>query len=143
MSERSRAAGISRRKPRVVIAGGGVAALEGLIALRDLMDGFVAINLVTPSREFVYRPLSVAEPFGLAQARRFALNQIAAEHGAGLHEQRVRAVEPQERTVTLSDGVVLEYDELLLAPGAEPREWLPGATHFAGPEGVERVRAVV
>jgi sulfide:quinone oxidoreductase len=130
-------------RPRVVIAGGGVAALEALIALRELMDGFVAINLVAPSPEFVYRPLSVAEPFGLARPRHFALKQIAADHDAGLHGERVEAVEPGEQTVTLSGGAVLEYDALLLAPGARPQDWLPGATHFAGPEHVERVRAVV
>jgi sulfide:quinone oxidoreductase len=53
-----------RAKPvRVLIAGGGVAALEATLALRALADERVAITLVAPESDFVYRPLAVAEPF--------------------------------------------------------------------------------
>lgn len=140
---RPRGEGGPHARPWVVIAGGGVATLEGLMALRHLMNGFVAINVVAPSPEFVYRPLSVAAPFGIAEPRHFALEQIAADHGAGLHQGLVEAVDPRRRTVTMDSGVALEYDALLLAPGARPRDWLPGAIHFAGPDDVGRVRAVV
>jgi sulfide:quinone oxidoreductase len=126
-----------------VIVGGGVATLEGLMALRHLMNGFVAINVVAPSPEFVYRPLSVAAPFGIAEPRHFALGQIAADHGASLHQARVRVVEPRRGIATLTNGGVLEYDALLLAPGARPRDWLPGAIHFTGSDAVGQVRAVV
>jgi sulfide:quinone oxidoreductase len=78
----------------VVIAGGGVAAIEALIALRDLLNGFVGIDLVAPSANFVYRPLSVAEPFGLVAPRRFALREIAADHGAKLHSKRSTTTGP-------------------------------------------------
>jgi len=40
---------------RVVIAGGGVAALEATLALRALAEERVAIHLVTPEREFTYQ----------------------------------------------------------------------------------------
>ncbi len=144
MSPRRPAGGRSRTaRPWVVIVGGGVAALEGLIALRHLMNGFVSINVVAPAAEFVYRPLSVAAPFGIAEPRRFALIGIAADHGAGLHRGLAHAVDPDRHTVTLADGVELEYDALLLAPGARPQEWLPGAVHFTGPDDVARLRAVV
>ena len=49
---------------RVLIAGGGVAALEAMLALRALAADRVSVVLVAPDREFVYRPLAVAEPFG-------------------------------------------------------------------------------
>jgi NADH dehydrogenase FAD-containing subunit len=39
----------------VVIAGGGVAGLEALLALR----GRARLTLVAPDRDFVYRPLAV------------------------------------------------------------------------------------
>ncbi len=55
---------LSRRDPiRVVIAGGGVAALEALIALRKLAEERVVIELLSAEPQFWYRPLAVAEPF--------------------------------------------------------------------------------
>jgi len=123
----------ARRRPRVVIAGGGVASLEALIALRELLDGFVSIELVAPERDFVYRPLSVAEPFDLSVPRRFALSDIAAEHGATLHEGLLAAVDHDRAAVNVRGGPSLDYDALFVAVGARPRDWLPGAVHFAGP----------
>ena len=55
----------------VVIAGGGVAGVEALLALSALAEGLVDVELVSPTDEFVYRPLLVAEPFGAAAARRW------------------------------------------------------------------------
>ena len=51
---------------RVVIAGGGVAGLEAMLAIRDLGGDLVDVELLSPEHHFWYRPLSVAEPFGLA-----------------------------------------------------------------------------
>src|ERR1700751_6110233 len=87
--------------PRVVIAGGGVAAIEALIALRDALDGFVGIDLVAPNRVFVYRPLSVAEPFGLSAPRHFSLSAIAADHGAQLHTGKLESVDHDRSLVTV------------------------------------------
>ena len=49
----------------VLIVGGGVAALETLMALRDLAGNRVRVTLVAGEPDFVYRPMAVAEPFGL------------------------------------------------------------------------------
>jgi sulfide:quinone oxidoreductase len=127
-----------------VIAGGGVAALEALIALRDLLDGIVSdIDIVAPTEEFVYRPLSVAGPFGVADSPRFSLARIAADHGAGLHRGIVDSVDHDQMFVGLRDGRRLAYDALLLALGAQPCEWLLGAIPFTGPADVGRLRALV
>ena len=56
-------------KFRVVIAGGGVAALEAALALHELAGERVATTLVAPNPEFVYRPLLVHEPFTAAVHR--------------------------------------------------------------------------
>ena len=50
--------------PHVVIAGGGVGALEGLLALQSLAGDRIRISVLTASRHLTYRALSVAEPFG-------------------------------------------------------------------------------
>ena len=59
----------SFRTPHVVIAGGGVGALEGLLALQALAGDRVHISVLTAARHLTYRPWSVAEPFG-ARTRR-------------------------------------------------------------------------
>ncbi len=60
-----------RHEPlRVVIAGGGVAALEALLALGELAPGLVSAELIAPESEFTYRPLAVTEPFGAGPTRR-------------------------------------------------------------------------
>jgi sulfide:quinone oxidoreductase len=140
-SERDRA----RRRPRIVIAGGGVAAVEALIALRDLLDGFVTIELVAPGEDFIYRPLSVGEPFGLTEPRRFPLAHIAGDHGAVVHTGALAEVS-SDRSLAIVNGAFhprLTYDALFVAVGARPREWLPGAVHFSGPDDVVRLRSVV
>jgi sulfide:quinone oxidoreductase len=131
------------RRPRIVIVGGGVAALEALLALRDLLDGLISIDIVAPTEEFVYRPLSVAEPFGMAEPHRFDLVGIAADHGAELHGGVVESVDHDQTFVKVRGGRALTYDVLLIAVGARPREWLAGAIPFAGPEDVPRMRALV
>src|SRR4051794_23961085 len=67
---------------RVLIAGGGVAGLEALLALRDLASDRVAVTLVSAEREFSYRPMAVAEPFARGHAQRKELAEIAASCGA-------------------------------------------------------------
>src|SRR4051794_18132818 len=69
---------------RVLIAGGGVAALETLMALHELAGPRVATTLLSPADEFVYQPLSVREPFAAAGATHHPLAAIAADHGAEL-----------------------------------------------------------
>ena len=58
---------------RVVICGGGVAAIEGLLRLRRLAGERVRITMVAPNDEFVYRPLAVAEAVAFGRARRHGL----------------------------------------------------------------------
>ncbi len=59
--------GDSSNPGRVMIVGGGVAGLEALIALRDLIGGRVEVTLVSQDECFVDRPRTVAEPFGLGR----------------------------------------------------------------------------
>ncbi len=67
---------------RVLIVGGGVAALEAMLALRRLAEERVEIVLISPEKSFAYQPLSVAEPFGLGAERRFNLAEILADASA-------------------------------------------------------------
>src|ERR1700687_4474657 len=121
-----------RRPTRVAICGGGVAAIEALLGLRALLGLAPHVDLIAPNRRFVYQPLAVAEPFGLAQTRLFDLAAVAAEHGAQLHVTSLEAVEPDKRRIALSGGAALLYDSLIVAVGARRGAWLPGALPFTG-----------
>jgi sulfide:quinone oxidoreductase len=66
----------------VIVAGGGIAALEAAIALRELAGARLQLTLVSPRADFVLTPLTVGEPFSIAHARRRPLADIAAELGA-------------------------------------------------------------
>jgi sulfide:quinone oxidoreductase len=105
----------------VLIAGGGVAGLEAALALGDLAGDRVAIKLITPAAEFVYRPMTVREPFAFGEAERYPLKQIADELGASLIADGVERVDAAARTVHTTSGAQLSYDGLLLALGARAR----------------------
>src|SRR6266540_6529746 len=72
-------------RTKVTIVGGGVAALEGLIALRGIAEERVDLELITPSPTWLYRPLAVAEPFDLGEVKAYDLVKVARDHGAALH----------------------------------------------------------
>ena len=80
--------------------GGGVAALEALIALRRLAQERVELELVTPTPEWAYRPLAVAEPFGLGEAQPLRPRPVARDHGAALH---LAGVQRSTRTLASPD----------------------------------------
>ena len=64
---------------RVVICGGGIAAVEGLLRLRRLAGDSVDIELIAPNEELVYRPMAVREPFAFGPPRRYPLRRIARD----------------------------------------------------------------
>ena len=120
----------AHRSPRpVVIAGGGIAALECLMALRDLDSGS-RIQIVAPDDAFTYRPLQVAEPFSLGTARHYPLSQIAADFGAELVTDAIVEVRSEERRVVCASGATLDYEALVLAPGARPQRAYEHAITF-------------
>jgi sulfide:quinone oxidoreductase len=111
----------STSKLRVLIAGGGVAALEALLALRALAPEQAEITLLAPNTEFVYRPMTVREPFAYPQANRYALAPIVAEAGAELVAEELAWVDPQKRIAHTASDTEIHYDELVLALGARAR----------------------
>src|SRR5262245_46025533 len=128
---------------KVLIAGAGVAGLEAALALQELAGDLVEVELVSPETDFVYRPLSVAEPFRAGEARRFPLHRLAEAAGARLVRAAVRSVDPERRMVVTSDGTALHYDSLLVALGARPVASIPGALTFRGPGDEEAFAALL
>lgn len=124
-------------KTHVLIAGGGVAALEALLALRALLGDRVTIEIHAPRRDFVYRPLAVAEPFGIGRALRFDLAEIARRHGATYRSDGLQSVEADCHRATMRRRQRIGYDKLLIACGAKMHWSIPGAITFWGPAGHE------
>ena len=122
--------------PRIVIAGGGIAGLEALIALHGHLGSRAEIELLEANTDLVERQRAVAEPFGGGPARRFDLVRIAADHGAHLRPDWLASVDPERRTVRTVRGDTLDYDALLITVGATPDMAVPGALTFSGPRDV-------
>lgn len=102
----------------VLIAGGGTAALEAALALRELATEHVATTLLAPGPDFVYRPMRVREPFAGPSARHYPLEVFAQDTGVALKRDAFKWLDPSKRTVHTQAGEELRYDALLLAMGA-------------------------
>jgi sulfide:quinone oxidoreductase len=103
----------------VVIVGGGVAALEAALALNHVGGERIATTILAPNPDFVYRPMTVREPFAYAVARRYSLEQIANDIGVELLTDSCKWLDGERRVVHTQAGEELSYDALLLAPGAQ------------------------
>ena len=143
MTTRRDHAGMGEAPIKVMIVGGGVAALEGLMALHELAGDRVSLELVTPTPEFAYRPLAVAEPFGLGEARRFDVVRIAGDHRAAVHIAGIKSVDAVGRKVATWDGRELPFDVLLVAVGAQATTSIPGSVTIQGPGYTGRFRTVL
>jgi sulfide:quinone oxidoreductase len=114
-----------RSSARVLIAGGGVAGLETLLALRALAGDRVDITVLAPELKFVNRSMAVDQPFKPQRVRGLRLEATAAEFGARWHHGALDRVEPDRHVVVTKDHDELAYDRLVLALGAHPEsEWL-------------------
>ena len=128
----------ARRK--VLIAGGGVAGLETMIALDALASDRVEVELLSPEATFHYRPLDVREPFGLGRAERLDLSRLTAGRRASHRRGALAAVDAEARRVETDAGERLSYDALVVAAGARPRPALEGALTFWGASDVRALR---
>lgn len=128
---------------RVVIAGGGVAGLEAALGLRALAEERVEIDLLAPEPFYWYRPLAVAEPFGVGVMRRVELVEVAAAAGARLSLASLGAVDVERGCVRNGGGAVFEYEGLVVACGARPVRAVVGALDFRGPADVDRFRGLL
>jgi sulfide:quinone oxidoreductase len=116
---------------RVVIAGGGVAAVELALALGDLAGDRVRLTILAPDPDFELRALRTAEPFAHDHARRHALSDVAQEVGAELVAEHLVRVFPEEHRV-LAGNQTIAYDALVVAVGARREAAFQKALTFTG-----------
>jgi sulfide:quinone oxidoreductase len=132
----------SKSPLRVVIAGGGIAAVEALIALRAMAGDRVAVTLVSPSTQLVYRPQTVAEPFDGPIAAHYRLTAICDDLGADLVLDTVRSVDTEARRVKLDQDGYREYDALIVAVGARQKAAFKHAHTFFADKWHDDIRGV-
>ena len=116
---------------RVVVAGGGVAGLEAVLALHAEAGERVEITLLEPSIELVDRPMLVARPFAAGHAEHTPIARIIGPTGAMHRREALVSVDTAAQTVTTDAGDTLEYDSLVLALGARMVRAYEHATTFS------------
>ena len=119
-------------KESVVIAGGGVAAMEAALALRNLAGDRVEVTICSPRRNFVYRPYSVGVPYGASHVATYDLERLATAAGARYRSDSIASVNREARLAVTHDGESIPYGDLIVCPGAKLYWPVPGAITFWG-----------
>jgi sulfide:quinone oxidoreductase len=128
---------------RVLVAGGGVAAIETALALQALAKDEVSVELLSPEPVFWYRPMAVAEPFDVGEVTLFELAELASAAGATYTPGALTGVDVDRKLARISTGGTISYDVLVVACGAFPAAAVPGALTFRGPADTDRMRALL
>ncbi|MFC8848000.1 MULTISPECIES: FAD-dependent oxidoreductase [unclassified Micromonospora] len=124
------------RHHQVVIVGGGTAGIS--VAARLRRQGVTDIALVEPSEHHYYQPLWTLVGGGLAKAGESVRPQgRLVPKGVTWIRDRAAGVDPDNRTVTLTRGDTLTYDQLVMTPGLQlDFEAVPGLAESVGRNGV-------
>lgn len=109
----------------VVVAGGGVAGLETVLALRAHAAPATHLTVVTADPLLRRRQELLSAPFSPTPVRTYALDALADALGFRLVLGQLHSVNGAKRIARLDEGRQLAYDELVIAAGA--RQGVPVA----------------
>ncbi|PSN20403.1 FAD-dependent oxidoreductase [filamentous cyanobacterium CCP5] len=130
---------MSDSQSRVCILGGGFGGLYTALRLSKLpwsKSETPEIVLVDQRDRFLFSPLLYELVSGELQTWEIAppFEELLANTGIRFHQAAVQSIDLDGRNTTLSTGVDLAYDRLVIALGGEtPMDMVPGATEHAIP----------
>jgi sulfide:quinone oxidoreductase len=128
---------------KVLIAGGGCAALEAAFRLQRVGDGKVDTTILAPDEHFATQALAVLVPFAAGHIPHESLAELASAAGACLRRGRLASVEPSHHRVLTDEGETIDYDALLIAVGAVKHAPYPHVLSFGSPGAEERMHGLV
>jgi NAD(P)H-nitrite reductase large subunit len=107
-------------KQRHVIVGGGTAGLNAILAIREHDRGASEIALVSAERPYARMVLPYLLGRGIAESHVFTLPPARlAQLGVTAHiGRRAAGLDTAANALTLDDGTVVAYDDLLIATGS-------------------------
>jgi len=117
---------------RVIVVGGGFAGATCARAIKK-MDRRLSVTLVEATQTFTACPFSNNVVAGLRDLKeqQFGYDKLATD-GVELVFTVASGIDPQGRSVTLTNGARMPYDRLVLAPGVDMRwDALPGYNEAA------------
>ena len=117
-------------KPRVLIAGGGIAGLEAALALADMGGDRARLSLLAPEPDFLYKPLTIEEPFTHQPAERRELAPALAELGIELIRGSLDSVAPGDHLAITNGDDALPYAFLVVCVGGRVQTAYQGVETF-------------
>jgi len=121
---------------RVTVVGAGFGALTAVRCLRKA-DASLQIDLVGPSKEFVYYPGTIWVPTGLRKPEDLLipLDNFFRRMRVTYHQAEAAGLKDAGRTLVTSTGDEIANDGLIIASGARYIMKLPGIGHTILPCG--------
>lgn len=112
----------SRAAARVVVIGGGFGGASCAKYLR-VYDPSLNVTMIEQNTSYMTCPGSNWVFGGLAKLDDIVhnYNALRGKHGVNVVHDKVTAVDPAKRVVTLASGKTVEYDRLVMSPGIDFR----------------------
>ncbi len=130
---------------KYLIIGGGVAGTTAAETLKQ-NDSSGSIAIVSDEPHVFYSRIMLSKPNFFLE--KIPFEQVFLKKESWYTEQNITflggkkaiGLNPAEKTVSLDDGTVLQYEKLLLAIGGEARRWDPVQVRGADKKGVYYLR---
>jgi sulfide dehydrogenase [flavocytochrome c] flavoprotein subunit len=106
---------------RIVVVGGGMAGATVAKYLRLWGGSGIAVTLVEPNASYTSNIMSNLVLNGSRNVASLAYTYatLSSKYGVTLKHAALQSIDKASKSVTLSDGSVLAFDRLILAPGIE------------------------
>ena len=113
---------------KVVVIGGGYAGATAAKYVRMFSDYQIDVTLIEPSAMFVSCPISNLVVGGHKTMADITTpyDSLSKRHGVRLVRDRVDSIDAVKRTVKLAGGAELPYDRLIVSPGIDFLNDIPG-----------------